>query len=253
MPPGNVDNPWWMRIQAVAEPRARLFCFPFAGGSAGLFRPWIGRLPPTVEMSALQLPGRENRLREPPLRRMTEAVEALTAALLPMLDRPFCFFGYSLGGLAAFETVRRLRRLGAPLPARLLIAAAEAPHCEHARTPPVHRLSDADFVAELRRFKGTPEIVLQTPELLGALVPMLRADFEMLETYVAADEPPPAVPIAAYGGAADDEVPPDKLAAWSEATSGGFSMQFFPGDHFFLKTSLDPLLAAVGRELESVR
>ncbi len=246
------DNPWWIRFQPIAEPRARLFCFPFAGGSAGLFRTWAGRFP-HVEVHALQLPGRENRLREPPLRRLHEAIEPLTEALAAWLDRPFALFGYSLGGLLAFETLRRLRRTGSPMPARLLIAAAEAPACEHARTPPVHLLSDDDFVAELRRFKGTPEIVLRTPELLQALLPMLRADFEMLETYAVADEPALNVPVTAYGGTVDEEVSPDKLAAWSDATTGSFSMQFFSGDHFFLKTSSESLLAAVAGELESIR
>lgn len=245
------DSPWWVRYRPSASPRARLFCFPYAGGSAGLFRPWPMKLPPTVEVVGLQLPGRENRLRESPPTDLAGTIEPMTAGLLPLLDRPCCFFGYSLGGLMAFEVARRLRGLNAAGPRRLIVAASEAPQCEHARNPPIHRRSDDEFVAELRRFGGTPEAVFKSSELLQAILPMLRADFQMLETYQYVEESLLDVPIAALGGLTDDEVTPDRLAGWSDQTRGGFTMQFFPGDHFFLKTSLEPLLAAVVREIES--
>jgi medium-chain acyl-[acyl-carrier-protein] hydrolase len=246
------ENLWWVRTGA-AEPRHRLFCLPFAGGSAGAFFNWSKHLPSDLEVRTLQLPGRENRHREPPLRSIALAVEQIVGSLDGLLERPFSFFGYSLGGLVAFETIRLLRAKGLAQPRRLFIAAASAPQCDHAGNPPIHLRSDAEFLDELRKFEGTPEAVLRNPELLSFLLPMLRGDFAMLETYVCRDEPPLTVPIAVYGGIDDAEVPPEKLTGWSRQTSAGFTMQFFPGGHFFYKTALGPLLAQVAREVESSR
>jgi medium-chain acyl-[acyl-carrier-protein] hydrolase len=228
-----------------------LFCFPFAGGSAGAFFNWSKHLPTDLEVRTLQLPGRESRHREAPLRSINVAAAEIVQSLDGILDRPFSFFGYSLGGLLAFETIRRLRAKNMPQPRRLFVAASSAPQCEHAAKPPIHLRSDAEFLDELRKFQGTPEAVLRNPELLNFLLPMLRGDFAMLETYVSRDEPPLSVPIAVYGGIDDPDVPPERLTGWSRQTSGGFTMQFFPGGHFFYKTALEPLLAQVGRELES--
>jgi medium-chain acyl-[acyl-carrier-protein] hydrolase len=180
---------------------------------------------------------------------MAEIVEPLSAVFEAAADLPFAFFGYSLGALIAFETARALRRTQRSLPDRLLIAACPAPQCNHAREPLVHRLSEDRFRTELRRFQGTPEAVLANGELMEIVSPMIRADFEVLETYVAAAEPPLEIPIAAYGGLSDADVLSDELALWSEQTAAGFTLQFFPGDHFFLKTAAEPLLAAIRRDL----
>ncbi|MGC3968745.1 MAG: thioesterase domain-containing protein [Pirellulales bacterium] len=162
---------WWSSTSAAATPpRLRLFLFPYAGGGARVFHGWRDDFPADIDLRLLQMPGRDLRHREPGLSSMPAAAEAIVESLRPLIaaDLPFAFFGYSLGGLIAFETARRLRALGLPQPKRLLIAAGPAPHCEHARDPLVHRMTDDELVHELRRFKGTPEIVLQTPELARA-------------------------------------------------------------------------------------
>jgi len=251
MPATTEPTPWWIRRVRQPSAKLRLFCFPFAGGSASVFASWPKLLPPTVEVLALQLPGRENRLRETPLK----SIEAMVSQLAPSLegfdDLPFAFFGYSLGGLIAFETARMLRRTGRTMPDRLFVAATRGPQCGYDREPLIHKMSDEFFFEELKRFQGTPASLLEYREAMMVLMPMLRADFEAVETYQAEPESPLNVPIAAYGGLDDPEVRPDEIAAWSDATSAGFSMRFFPGDHFFLRTSAEPLLAAVSRELVS--
>jgi medium-chain acyl-[acyl-carrier-protein] hydrolase len=243
------DHEWFQRTPQT-QPRGRLFCFAYAGGSALVFRTWAKAFS-SVEVTAVQLPGRENRHREKPLVRMHDVVAQVVQALVGESAVPFAFFGYSLGSLIAFETARALRRANLPLPRRMFVAASPAPQHEHLRSPPLHRLNDADLIAEMRRFKGTPEAVLANRELLSLLLPVIRADFELLETYVAANEPPLPIPFSAYGGIDDAEVAPDALADWSSQTSAEFSMRFFPGDHFFLKTAQEQLLAAVAKELES--
>lgn len=244
---------WWGRPKTAAVPQLRLFLFPYAGGGTRVFHGWSDEFPTSFDVRPLHWPGRDLRHREPGLTTMAAAVDQIVDSLRPLIDdRPFAFFGYSLGGLVAFETARRLRALALPQPRRLLVAASPAPHCEHAREPLVHRMTDDELVRELRRFKGTPEIVLQTPELLQLLLPVIRCDFSILETYRCAAEPLLAVPITAYGGLADDEVSPESLAAWSDHTSAGFQMRFFPGDHFFLKPAQAQLVEAIRRELQSV-
>src|SRR5262245_42942511 len=140
MPQAEEYERWWIRTSPPGDVRTRVFFFPFAGGSAGVFHGWQAKFPPGTATAALQLPGRENRLREPVIHSMAEAVERIVAAIEPLLDVPYCFFGYSLGGLMAFETARALRRRNRPQPLRLFVAATTAPQCDHARNPPVHRL-----------------------------------------------------------------------------------------------------------------
>jgi len=240
----------WFQRSPTTEARARLFCFAFAGGSAGVFRGWSKAFS-HVEIVAVQLPGRENRHRETMLVRMTDVVAELVAVLRETGDLPFAFFGYSLGSLIAFETARALRREKLALPKRLFVAASPAPEHDHARAPLVHQLSDVDLIAEMRRFGGTPDAILASRELLNLLLPIIRADFELLETYRCEAESPLEIPISAFGGIDDVEVAPHQLAEWSEQTSAGFSMRFFPGDHFFLKSAQEQLLAAVALELQS--
>src|SRR6188474_2514731 len=123
MATANEFEKWWTRATPGGETRLRMFCFPFAGGAAGVFHGWGAKLPPGTATAALQLPGRENRLREAPIRSMAEAVDRVVETITPLLDVPACFFGYSLGGLMAFETARELRRRNLPLPLQVFVAA----------------------------------------------------------------------------------------------------------------------------------
>ena len=244
---------WWGRA-TCADPKARFFLFPYAGGGPRVFHGWNEHLPRDVDVRALQLPGRDLRHREAGIDSVGALVEAIIAASQPLFTQvPFAFFGYSLGGLVAFETARMLRKLSLPQPRRLIVAASIAPHRPQARSPLVHQMSNDELVAELRRFKGTPEIVLQTPDLLELLLPVIRADFSVLETYQHETQQPLEIPISAFGGLADEEVSPEALADWSEHTSAGFQMRFLPGDHFFLKSAQTQLLELLARELQSVR
>lgn len=250
MPNSNDLQRWWIRTAPAGETKIRLFCFPFAGGSAGVFHGWGAKLPAGVEVAALQMPGRENRLRDPSIASMPEAVKQIVDVIEPLLDVPVCFFGYSLGGLMAFETARALRRRQLPQPSQLFVAATTAPHRDHHRDPLIHKLPPDELIEEIRRVGGTPEFVLRNPEIMSIITPMIRADFELLETYRCSTESPLAMPIVAYGGLQDSEVAPDGLAEWNAQTSSSFRMKFFPGDHFFLRTAADELLADVARELK---
>jgi medium-chain acyl-[acyl-carrier-protein] hydrolase len=248
MTTATASDSWITRRKPSPQARLRLFCFPYAGGGVSIFRAWSDGLPADVEVCPVQLPGRGTRLMEPPFTRLSPLIEALTQALFPLLDKPFAFFGHSLGALVSFELARQLRRQYAVQPVRLFISADRAPQIPN-RDPPIHSLPEGEFLVELRRLNGTPREVLEDEELRQIMLALLRADFAIYETYRYSTEPPLNCPISAFGGWQDHRVNRGDLEAWREQTSVSFSLRMFPGDHFFLNTTQRPLLGALSQEL----
>lgn len=182
-------------------------------------------------------------MREP----LLPSVDALVAALAAELPvdlgdgLPFAFFGHSLGGLVAYELTRTLRRENRPQPIHLFVSAHLAPH-QPPREDPIHALPGPEFRHELRRLNGTPEAVLEHPELMELLEPLLRADFAANETYAHRPGPPLDCPITAFGGHADEDVTPADLEQWAEHTRARFQFHVYPGDHFYLHHGSAPRL-----------
>ena len=239
---------WVIRPRPNPKGGLRLFCFPYIGGGASIFREWPEGLPPEVELCAIQLPGREIRLKEPPFTRLSPLVQALARALRPYLEVPFAFLGHSMGGLISFELTRQLRRQNHPGPVHLFISGSRAPHIPNPHRP-IHHLPESAFVAELRRYGGTPEAVLQHAELLQLFLPLLRADFSVYETYAYTAEQALDCPISVFGGLADRKVSYDDLAAWRDHTQSSFTLRIVPGDHFFLNSARDALLQALSQDM----
>jgi medium-chain acyl-[acyl-carrier-protein] hydrolase len=230
--------------------RARLFCFPYAGAGTAAFQGWARQFPADLECCIVQLPGRESRIREQPVSDWGVLTDSLSAAFRDWADRPFAFFGHSLGATVAFDLARRLRREGRPLPIHLFVSARVAPQLPLAR-PPVHHLPDAEFHEELRELQGTPEEVLRNEELMSFLLPLLRADFTLAENYPYREEPPLELPISAYGGVEDSFAPEAAIDAWGEHTSAGFRRTMYPGGHFFLHECQAELLAAISQDIRA--
>ena len=225
---------WLVTPRPRPNAQVRLLCLPFAGGAASAYRAWGDLMGDDVEVTAVQLPGREMRLREPPFDRVGPLVTALADMLEAVSDgRPFAVFGHSMGALIGFELVRELRRRGRTLPVALVASGRNAPHLP-ARDPLMHPLPDDEFVARLREFEGTPEAVLEHEELMRLLIPLLRADFAVNEAYDHTPEAPLDLPLLAMGGTDDPEVSREGLEAWSAYTSGPFDLRIYPGGHFFL-------------------
>ena len=242
------SNSWISCYNPRRETRLRLFCFPYAGAGALIFRNWSDGMPADVEVCPVQLPGHGTRLIERPFTRLTLLVEALAPALAPLLDRPFAFFGHSLGALIGFELARLIRRQYGVHPFRVFVSGGRAPQIPHLDRS-IHALPDKEFLAELRRLNGTPRELLDHEELMEVMLPILRADFAMYETYLYSAEPPLDCPISAFGGLQDRRVSISDLEAWRTQTSATFSLRMFPGDHFFLKQPL--LLQALTQELNA--
>jgi medium-chain acyl-[acyl-carrier-protein] hydrolase len=172
--------------------------------------------------------------------------------LLPYLDKPFVFFGHSLGALLCFETARSLRCETHRQPAQLFVSATEAPHRRRAEEL-LSGLPKGELVKKLHEFNGTPVEVLQNDELLDLMLPTIRADFELCETYEYHPEPPLECPMRIYGGLEDHEVEAGRLAAWSEMTVGTCEIRMFPGGHFYINSSRAIFLQTFAGDLLRLR
>jgi medium-chain acyl-[acyl-carrier-protein] hydrolase len=214
--------------------KLRLLCFAHAGGSALVFHRWPEKLPWTVQVGAVQLPGRERRLHEPFFTRIPELIDELSHVLLPWIDRPVALLGHSLGAKLAFEFARRLAaQPGAPEIVHLFVSGCPAPHYP-SREMPIYSLPDDQFMQRLREFGGTPQEVLANPDIMQFVVPRLRADFELDGTYRFTPGRALSCPLTAWAGDADSVVSADSLEAWGEHTTGPFQSQIVRGSHFAL-------------------
>ncbi|HEY1017217.1 MAG TPA: alpha/beta fold hydrolase [Herpetosiphonaceae bacterium] len=244
-------TPWLIRPRPNPQARLRLFCFPYAGGGASMYRTWATAVPADIDLCSVQLPGRENRIAHTPISRWHPLVETLAAELGPFLDRPFAFFGYSMGALISFELARALAQANAPAPAHMHVAAYRAPQLPSA-TPAIHHLADAQFIAELRQLKGSPEDVLNNAELMELILPVLRADFAVCETHSCAPGPLLSCPLTVLGGLDDPLAPRASLEAWATHTSGAFQVRMYPGGHFFWHRAGDLLFNEVLQDLRRI-
>lgn len=237
---------WLVPLSRRRAAAVRLVCFPYAGGSAALYGAWADGLPEWVDVAAVALPGRGVRFDEPPASDFAGLVSAVADAIAAAGDQRLVLFGHSLGALLAYEVGRALdqRRAG---PDMLAVSGRQAPGLPSRRIPIAHLPDDA-FVAELRAIGGTPAEVLASDELVGLLLPMLKADFALAERYVPLPGPRLSCPLVALGGMSDPWVYAEDLRAWSAATTGPFSMRMFPGDHFYLHQP-DRVLAYLGAGL----
>lgn len=241
-------------LPLTQTPQARvvlnLFCFPYAGGGAHVFRSWQSAFPAStgVQLWGIQYPGRASYVCEPLLTDYPLLVDHLIPYLLPILTKPFAFFGHSMGAILAFELARALRRLHGLTPLRLFVSGRRAPQIEEDE-PRTYNLPDAEFIEELRRLKGTPPEVLEHDELLELMLPILRADFQLIQTYTYKAEPPFQCPISVYGGLGDEEVMREHLEGWCKQTVASCSVKMFDGDHFFLQTAQPLLLQAIKQDL----
>lgn len=233
-----MSEKWVAYFHPRSHPKLRLLCFPHAGGSARVFYKWSELLPSTVEVCSLELPGRGRRLFETPFTSIDLLLPALGPELLPLLDIPFVCFGHSLGARIAFEFCRWLQKIYQLTPQHFWVAAARAPHLP-SDTPPIHGLPDLDFIAELRRYSGTAEEVLNNPELMSLMLPALKADFSLLETYRYRPSVRLDCPITGFWGQQDDIATQSDVAAWQQHTNA-FSLESVPGNHFFTHDPLFP-------------
>lgn len=231
--------------------RIRLFCFHYAGASASIFRSWQQVIPESVELVAVQLPGREYRLVEPPMSDMKEIVSAVAEVLPPLLDKPFVFYGHSMGALIAFDLIRSLRAQGFRQPELLIVSGRDAPQFQW-RDPAIRLLSDDELVDVVRDYNGTPEGFLADETLRELWLPRFRSDLTASVMYEYIEQPPLGCPIIVMFGAEDPLVSDTGLKGWIDHTKGNARFFCYPGDHFFLHTAEHLMVARIRAELEEI-
>jgi surfactin synthase thioesterase subunit len=245
---GDTVSVSWFRV-LTPRPHAvtRLICFPYAGGGVAPYRQWT--LDPRIEVAAVQLPGREDRFHDEPYDAMTPLVDRLVTVLADELDRPFAFFGHSMGARVAFALSHALRDRGLPGPQRLFVSGSPGP----CLPIPVGGWNEPDegLVAWLHRMDGTPQAIMRRPELLAALLPTLRADLTVVATHPYRRRDPLDLPIHAFAGLGDDYATPERMTFWRRETAAAFALDTFAGGHFFLSTALPHVLAMVTEDLLS--
>jgi medium-chain acyl-[acyl-carrier-protein] hydrolase len=242
---------WFRTMKAGRRVELNLFCFPYAGGTSLVYRDWPVWLPTTVQVMAVEMPGRGARLNEPPFVSLPVLVDVLAEVIEPFLNVPCVFFGHSMGAVIAFELARRLGGDRSHEPRLLVVSGRRAPQIPDSN-PIKYDLPKDEFIEELRRIDGTPKEVLEHAELMELMLPLLRADFQLIRTYQYNADPPLRCPISAYGGLEDGEESRQLMLPWREQTTSGFAMHMVPGDHFFLRSSQAHLLGSLARELSEV-
>ncbi|MCL6581919.1 MAG: alpha/beta fold hydrolase [Firmicutes bacterium] len=239
---------WLVASPPSPAARLRLYCFPYAGAGASVYRDWQGVLGPKVHVASLQLPGRESRWGESPFRRMPALIDAIVRELPVDAALPFAFFGHSMGALIAFELARRLAAEGRPGPVLLFASGCRAPHVP-LRRPKMSTLPPEEFWQAVRQMAGGSGEALDDPELFELLAPVLRADFELCDTYEFVPEPPLGCPVSAFGALNDPVVSLDEVEAWGSLAAVGFKLRLFPGGHLFVNEQREAVLQAVAGDL----
>lgn len=244
-------NPWLRTLTRSTHPRLRLFCIPPAGAGPHFYRTWAAGLPEDVEAVAIHLPGRESRFSEPLMTDYHFAVEAMYAGVRTALGPlPYTLFGHSMGALLAYGLTLTAARMGDPAPEHLLLSGCSGPGSTPVKAGRGY-WSDTELIEDLRAMGGTTTEVLENPELLDLLLPILRADYTLCESFRAAPPTGPLLscPLTVLGGADDDHTPAD-LARWADVSNGRFAQHTFSGGHFFLThESVQPVLTTVASAL----
>jgi surfactin synthase thioesterase subunit len=262
---------WIVRPRPNPTARLRLFCFPYAGGNAATYRPWVDTLDPTVELVAVDPPGRAARVHEPPIDRLERFLDGLLPNLEPYLDRPAAFFGHCLGGLTLFEAARRLRQRGTLDLAHIFVSAARPPGrlgrqgrfeegllarlLRHKGFDPLRRLheqNDEIFGDMIRHFNiGATENFLGSEELRRLLFPAIRAEFALAARYRYQAEPAWPVPVSCFVGLDDPYVTREDALGWGQHTRVSFRLHWREGAHFLVVEDRDFIVRTINQELST--
>jgi medium-chain acyl-[acyl-carrier-protein] hydrolase len=242
------DTAWAGWPELSAGVRVRLFCLPYGGGGASVFSNWQVALPAEVGVCPVHLPGREDRIRDSCYTDVRTLVAVIGPELAPFLDRPFALFGHSMGALISFELSRYFRNTYGIAPAHLFVSGYPGPRWIDPE-PRWYDLPDGGFVERLKRLDGTPPGVLEHPELRELMLPILRSDVKLVQTYTYSQDRLLDIPITAFAGREDVETPLEAVDRWREETTSRFSIHTIPGGHFFLVRERSVFLKQLSHDL----
>jgi medium-chain acyl-[acyl-carrier-protein] hydrolase len=215
--------------------RVRLFCFPYAGGSIKTFISWAQLLPGEIELAILELPGKGRRVFESPFTSIDNLITEIILEMQLLDNKQSIFFGHSLGAKVAFECCLRLSKSKLPLPDHLFLSACGSPNT-HLTTSKSHLWNDDDFIDSLETLNGTPKEVLENRELMEILLPGIRADFQIAETYFREVEATLNLQTTILAGT-EDSIKDSALENWNAFLSPKPDTIWIEGGHFFVDTS----------------
>lgn len=244
-------SPWLRCVRPNPNATVRLLCLPHAGGAASAYALWHHTVPSPVEVWAVQLPGRENRLREAAYTDWSPLIRELADAVWAIAGAPLLCFGHSMGALMAFELARELRQRHRYSFQALLLSGHGAAHLPP-KSEAIHHLPDDAFIQKVAAFEGLPDALTHSTDFREVWLPSLRADFTLCERYRYIDQAPLNCPIVALGGVQDGHVRPSDLRAWSVHTQGAFRMHMFPGGHFYLHEQRERFMQTLSMELAAL-
>ncbi|MGW0537767.1 thioesterase II family protein [Streptomyces sp. NPDC003032] len=238
---------WVRRCRPAATDAPRLVCFPHAGGSATYYYPLAAALAPEIDVLVIQYPGRQDRHREPCVDDLHRLTDHLHEVLAPCLDRPFVFYGHSMGAVLAFEVARRCEGGARLWPAHLVVSGRRAPSRHRHET--THLQDDAGLIKELVAAGGTDRRLTEDAEFLASVLPAVRSDYRAVETYTYRPGPPLTCPVTVLTGTADPKVTLDEARAWRGHGSGEFALRTFTGGHFFIEEHRDAVAGVLADTL----
>lgn len=241
---------WTLTPEIRSQASMQLLCFHHSGAGAYSFRTWPKALPASVEVVAVQLPGRENRFSEPPLRNAGDVLDELIPNLLELIDRPYAIFGHSLGAALAYMFALRVQRTAAlPPPVHLFVSSARPPGS--AKDAAVSPMSNDALMETLRRLGGTPAQILENDASILPFLPALRADFEILHSVVAGKPHELGIPITAMCGSDDRAVTSADMARWSSLSSEPTRTHTLRGGHFYFLQSSAKAFTLIAQTLQA--
>lgn len=241
-------NPRWI-ISGKQSPatRFRIFCFPYAGGSAASYRQWVRMSGGAFQFSAVEYPGHGMRMKEEPLSDLATLVRGIVSQIEPELDGDYAFFGHSMGASVVYQLAAELCARGIRGPRHLFVSGSRPPH--HSAVDAGFDLSDAGIVRRLAELGATPPELFNYPEFREHLIRVMRADSMALANYDPAGVPMLAVPITAFGGYDDPMVSPEVLQGWQTRTNAAFQVKLYQGNHFFLFDHAEAIFAVMARAM----
>lgn len=242
------DSLWFPNIKNQPNSTFRLFCFPYAGGSNVTYNKWSKSISTNIEVCAVQLPGRANLMNEKAFTEVDALVEVLCDKLSAFTDKPLALFGHSMGAIICYELSQKLIEITGTGPVHLFVSGRQAPHIR-TKDKITYNLPQDEFIEELKKLNGTPKEVLENADLLEIVLPLLRADFKLVETYHHRNQKPLPCPITVFGGTEDNEVKIKDLKEWKDYTTSKFELQIFDGDHFFINQYKDKFTSIISKAL----
>lgn len=246
------DTPWLVFFNRKPNAVARLFCFHYGGGSASAFRQWEDYLPSSVELAAIQLPGRESRFNEPYERQIVSLSGNLINLISGYLDKPYVVFGHSLGAIVGYEWIRALKASRLPQPELFIPSGMPAPKYVEDEVP-IGNLPENEFVETLSKNYGeTLANLLKQQKIRDVFIPQLRADFQLLENYRFKSGEVFDCPIFSLAGIDEKNISEEKMLDWSRCTTAQLITKRFPGGHFFIHSAQEEVLQTIANKLDSV-